>query len=130
MQVASACVLHRAMTFDKNPETTFWTTIAIVTAIAVETAYHSIADEQIVHELLFLALIVLVSIKTRSLIKARVAAKEDRKVLMRLTIFGTGIDDQHPMLRRALLTLSLQGASSSATSSGSSTTFIARSSQR
>jgi len=93
MQVASACVLHRALTFDKDSATTLWTTVAIVAAIAAETAYHSITDEQTVHELFFLALIVLVSIKTRSLIKGRVAAREDRKMLTRLTIFGTGMSE-------------------------------------
>lgn len=92
MQVASACVLHRAMTFDKDSSTTHWITVAIVAAITIETAYHSIADEQTVHELFFLALIVLVSIKTRGLIKSRVAASEDRKMLTRLTIFGTGTE--------------------------------------
>jgi len=90
MQVASAIVLHRAMTFDKDSTAMLLTTVAVVGAVVVETAYHSVSENQKVHELFFLALIMLVSIKTRSLIKARVAAKEGRKMLGRLSIFGTG----------------------------------------
>lgn len=90
MQVATLAVLHRAMTFDKSEAYTRWAGVLVVAVLGIETAYHSTLDDQVVHELFFLALIVTVVIKTRSLIKSRVARPEDRSMLSRLTVFGVG----------------------------------------
>lgn len=88
MIVATACVLHRAMTFRQSTNFTRVFTSILLVAVTLETAYHIRMDEQTVHELSFAFLIVCVAIKTRSLIKERVKASEDRAMLQKMSIFG------------------------------------------
>ncbi|KAH0284955.1 hypothetical protein KCU62_g7904, partial [Aureobasidium sp. EXF-3399] len=71
MIVATSIVCYRAMTYS-------------------ETGYHTVKDEQMVHELSFVSLIVVVAIKTRSLIKLRVHNPKDKEMLHRAVIFGAG----------------------------------------
>ena len=47
-------------------------------------------DEHVVHELTFLLLIILVANQTRGLINKRVKQAEDKRMLKKLAIFGTG----------------------------------------
>jgi hypothetical protein len=63
---------------------------ALVFAILAETAYHIITDEQMVHELSFFFLIIVVAINTRSLIKLRVQNQDDKSLLQKAVIFGAG----------------------------------------
>jgi len=88
MLVASACVLHRAYTFDKSPASTKTFTTILITLLGIETAYHVAADEETVHQLSFLALILLVAIKTRSLISTRVKDDKDKQRFTKKSLFG------------------------------------------
>lgn len=92
MLIASACVLYRAMTYDRSwPETKVFTTLLILSLSAV-VAYHVATDEQVVHELAFVLLILLVGLRTRFLIKTRVKNEAQQAKFRRNTIFGAGTD--------------------------------------
>lgn len=90
MHVATACVLHRAATFGSTEQYSRKVALALISLISIETIYHSIMDEHVVHELLFLFLLLLVIYQTRSLIHRRVEKREDKTMLKRLCIFGAG----------------------------------------
>jgi dihydroceramidase len=90
MQIATSCCLHRAMTFGKSKEYSRNLALILITSISVETVYHSVMDEHVVHELTFLLLIILVANQTRGLINQRVKQTEDKRMLKKLAIFGTG----------------------------------------
>ncbi|KAG9606163.1 alkaline phytoceramidase, partial [Aureobasidium melanogenum] len=91
MIVATSIVLHRAMTFQRSNSYTRWFSGLLVLAVIAETAYHTIKDEQMVHELSFVLLIIAVAVKTRSLIKLRVHNTKDKQMLHNATVFGAGI---------------------------------------
>jgi len=78
------------MAFGKSKEYSRNIALILITSISVETIYHSVMDEHVVHELTFLLLIVLVANQTRGLINKRVERKEDKQMLKKLAIFGTG----------------------------------------
>ena len=84
MLVATACCLHRAATYERSPTFTRWFTMALLSYLVTETVYHSIADEQMVHELSFFVGCLVVAYYTRRLIRKRVAKREDRQKLTRL----------------------------------------------
>ncbi|KAH0336396.1 alkaline phytoceramidase, partial [Aureobasidium melanogenum] len=90
MIIATSIVLHRAMTFQRSDSYTRWFSGLLILAVIAETAYHTIKDEQIVHELSFVLLIIMVASKTRSLIKLRVHDPQDKQMLQKATIFGAG----------------------------------------
>jgi hypothetical protein len=90
MQIATSCCLHRAMTFGKSKEYSRNLALILIASISVETVYHSVMDEHVVHELTFLLLIILVANQTRGLINKRVKQTEDKRMLKKLAIFGTG----------------------------------------
>lgn len=76
------------MTFDKSHSYTRNFTAVLVGLLSVEFAYHTVADEHVLHELSFLLLILLVGIKTRTLIRARVTNGREKLVLTRMTVLG------------------------------------------
>ncbi|KAL5331084.1 hypothetical protein ACEPPN_000613 [Leptodophora sp. 'Broadleaf-Isolate-01'] len=84
MLVAVATVVHRVFTFDKPLSTTVITGAAIVGTMTVFSAWHCITDEITMHSVLFAVMIVIVGLKTRSIISMRVkdliVAKEVRKL--------------------------------------------------
>ncbi|KAK4542399.1 hypothetical protein LTR36_006856 [Oleoguttula mirabilis] len=90
MLIASGCVLHRAMTFDKSPAYQRNFSVGLLAFILSSLTYHSLANEQTVHELTFFALILAVGVKVRALIHQRVTKPEQRKRLTRLSLFGAG----------------------------------------
>lgn len=90
MIVATSVVLHRAMTYQRSHSFTRWFSSLLILAVIAETAYHTIKDEQMVHELSFVLLIVIVAIKTRSLIKLRVRNPKDKQMLQKAALFGAG----------------------------------------
>ncbi|KEQ58682.1 alkaline phytoceramidase [Aureobasidium melanogenum CBS 110374] len=90
MIIATSIVLHRAMTYQRSDSYSRWFGGLLVLAAITETAYHTIKDEQIVHELSFVVLIIVVASKTRSLIKLRVHNPLDKQMLQNATIFGAG----------------------------------------
>lgn len=127
MQIATACCLHRAMTFGKSKEYSRNLALMLITSISAETVYHSVMDEHVVHELTFLFLIILVANQTRGLINKRVERVDDRRMLKKLAIFGTG--NPHLQTPSSIVQTKTadesnsQGASSSDISFGSSTSF-------
>jgi 1,4-dihydroxy-2-naphthoate octaprenyltransferase len=78
------------MTFGKSKEYSRNLALILIASISVETVYHSVMDEHVVHELTFLLLIILVANQTRGLINKRVKQTEDKRMLKKLAIFGTG----------------------------------------
>ncbi|THY33975.1 hypothetical protein D6D01_02072, partial [Aureobasidium pullulans] len=90
MIVATSIVLQRAMTYQKTPTFTNWFSGLLLLAVITETTYHVMMDEHTVHELSFVFLIVMVAVKTRYLIKARVQRPEDKNMLQKSVIFGAG----------------------------------------
>nr|OQO32321.1 hypothetical protein B0A51_00380 [Rachicladosporium sp. CCFEE 5018] len=88
MQVATALVVHRAMTYDRGSNYARTFAAGLASLLALETAYHAINDEQTVHDLTFVVQIAVVAFKTRSLIKSRVTAARDKLMLQRLTVLG------------------------------------------
>ncbi|KAG9660278.1 alkaline phytoceramidase, partial [Aureobasidium melanogenum] len=91
MIVATSIVLHRAMTFQRSHSFTRWFSSLLILAVIAETAYHTITDEQMAHELSFVLLIIVVAIKTRSLIILRVHNPKDEQMLQNAIIFGAGV---------------------------------------
>ena len=90
MIVATACVLHRAWTFQQSQEYTQKFTAVLLASMAVETVYHSFMDEEFVHQASWLVLLVLVCWRTRALIRRRVQSPEGKQKLTHLIIFGSG----------------------------------------
>lgn len=90
MIVATSIVLQRAMTYRKTPTFINWFSGLLLLAVITETIYHVMMDEQTVHELSFVFLIIAVAAKTRSLIKLRVQQPKDKKMLQKAVIFGAG----------------------------------------
>ncbi|THZ78041.1 hypothetical protein D6C85_01275 [Aureobasidium pullulans] len=88
MIVATSIVLQRAMTYQKTPTFINWFSGLLLLAVITETTYHVMMDEQTVHELSFVSLIIAVAAKTRSLIKLRVQQPKDKKMLQKAVIFG------------------------------------------
>jgi len=58
--------------------------MALLSYLITETVYHSIADEQMIHELSFFVGCLVVAYYTRGLIRSRVAKSEDQRKLTRL----------------------------------------------
>lgn len=132
MIVATSIVLQRAMTYQKTPTFTNWSSGLLLLTVITETTYHVVMDEQTVHELSFVLLIIVVAAKTRSLIKIRVQQPKDKEMLQKAVIFGAGKSRAifvYPVVRSSIC-LRLQVASSSDISSGSSTSSSVPSSRQ
>ena len=71
MSVATSCVLHRAMTFQQSETYTRKFTTVLLASMIIETIYHSVMNEEFVHQASWLVLLVLVAWKTRALIRER-----------------------------------------------------------
>lgn len=90
MIVATACVLHRAWTFQQKPSYTRNFTAILLASMTVETVYHSVMNEEFVHQASWLMLLLLVAWKTRALIQERAKSPEQKRMLSRLIAFGSG----------------------------------------
>jgi dihydroceramidase len=91
MIVATSCVLHRAMTFQQDATYTRKFTTVLLSSMVIETVYHSVMNEEFVHQASWLVLLVLVAWKTRSLIQQRAKTPEQKQQFSRLIAFGTGM---------------------------------------
>jgi dihydroceramidase len=91
MIVATSIVCHRAMTYNQSASFYRWFSGFLLLAVLAETAYHTITNEQVVHELSFVSLVIVVAIETRSLIRLRVQDLNDKRMLQRVVIFGAGM---------------------------------------
>jgi len=90
MIVATSCVLHRAMTFQQSETYTRKFTTVLLASMIIETVYHSVMNEEFVHQASWLVLLVLVAWKTRALIQERAKTPEQKQTFSRLIAFGTG----------------------------------------
>lgn len=90
MIVASATVLHRAFTYGQSKAYSQIFTTVLVALVVAETVYHAVFDEVVVHQLSFLALIALVAIRTRHLVKERVGGEGERQRLKTVIALGAG----------------------------------------
>jgi dihydroceramidase len=95
MIVATSCVLHRAMTFKQDAAYTRKFTIVLLASMVIETVYHSVMDEEFVHQASWLVLLVVVAWKTRALIQQRAKTPEQKQQFSRLIAFGTGKCSRH-----------------------------------
>lgn len=78
------------MTYGQSETYTQIFTAVLVTLVIIEGVYHATMDELTVHELSFLALIALVAIRTRQLVKQKVSNEQDRGKLRTVTALGAG----------------------------------------
>lgn len=90
MIVATSCVLHRAMTFQQKATYNRKFTTILLASMVIETVYHSVMDEEIVHQVSWLILLILVALKTRALIQQRAKTPEQKQKFSRLIAFGAG----------------------------------------
>jgi hypothetical protein len=96
------------MTFDRSVKYTQCFTLALCLPLTGVIAYHAAADEQIVHELAFVALIAAVGIKTRALIRARIIDDQrmqelNSKSKSGLGMRGPSMEDVSELTRESLL---------------------------
>lgn len=97
MIVATSIVCHRAWTYRQSAAFTRWFSGFLMLAVFAETAYHTLQDEQMVHELSFVCLIIAVGIRTRSLIKLNVKNSKDKDMLHKAVIVGAGNHRRFPV---------------------------------
>lgn len=90
MIVATSAVLHRAMTFQRDEAYTRKFTTVLLASMVIETVYHSVMNEEFVHQASWLVLLILVAWKTRALIQERAKTPEQKQTFSRLIAFGTG----------------------------------------
>ena len=95
MIVATSCVLHRAMTFQQGKTYTRKFTAVLLASMVIETVYHSVMNEEFVHQASWLVLLAAVAWKTRALIQQRAKTPEQKQTFSRLIAFGTGTPSLH-----------------------------------
>jgi dihydroceramidase len=79
------------MTFQQDATYTRKFTTVLLSSMVIETVYHSVMNEEFVHQASWLVLLVLVAWKTRSLIQQRAKTPEQKQQFSRLIAFGTGM---------------------------------------
>jgi len=88
MLLAVALVMHRVYTANKSITTTVVSGAVLGALLVGFSIWHCITDDLAWHQLSFAIMICLVGIKTRAIIKQRVANPLVRKEVMKLTIIG------------------------------------------
>ena len=78
------------MTFQQDATYIRKFTAVLLSAMTIETVYHSVMNEEFVHQASWLVLLVLVAWKTRALIQQRAKTPEQKQQFSRLIAFGTG----------------------------------------
>jgi len=89
MHLAIGLVLYQVFSFDKPPAQKRRVLSIILGVLVPFFIYHSVADEFVLHVVLFFIMSVTVSYKTQSVIKERVKNPIDRKKMGRLAKFAT-----------------------------------------
>ncbi|THX66479.1 hypothetical protein D6D05_10251 [Aureobasidium pullulans] len=72
----------------KTPTSINWFSRLLLLAVITVMTYYVMMDEQTVHELSFVFLIIAVAAKTRSLTELHVQQLKDKKMLQKAVIFG------------------------------------------
>lgn len=78
------------MTFQQSEAFTRKFTAFLLASMTIETVYHSVMNEEFVHQASWLVLLALVAWKTRALIHERAKTPEQKQTFSRLIAFGTG----------------------------------------
>jgi dihydroceramidase len=89
MHLAIGTVMHRVFTFEQPLATQRKVTALILGVLVPFFIYHCVADEFVLHVILFLGMVILITWKTRSIISARVPSEADRRKLANLVHFGS-----------------------------------------
>ena len=91
MHLAIGLVLYQVFSFDKPPAQKRRVLSIILGVLVPFFIYHSVADEFVLHVVLFFIMSVTVSYKTQSVIKERVKNPIDRKRMGSLAKFATTV---------------------------------------
>lgn len=86
------------MTFEQNEAYTRKFTTGLLALMVIETVYHSVMNEEFVHQASWLVLLALVAWKTRALIQQRAKTPEEKQTFSRLIAFGTGNYELHLLI--------------------------------
>lgn len=90
MFLAAGALLQQVYSVDKPKAYRLKVTATILGALIPISIYHCWADEIYVHELVFAAMVVLVTLKVQELLGERVKNREVRKKIANLSFFGLG----------------------------------------
>jgi dihydroceramidase len=88
MHLATSCIFLRAMTFDKSETYSRNFAIGIVALLSPFLVFHVIADEVVMHQIVWGCMIVAVAVKARNLHKARVMDETMKKRINWLSWVG------------------------------------------
>jgi dihydroceramidase len=89
MHLATGTVMHRVFTFEQPLATQRRVTALILGVLVPFFIYHCVADEFLLHVLIFLGMVILVTRKTSAIITARIPSESDRRRLINLVHFGS-----------------------------------------
>lgn len=91
MFLAVGAILHQLLCFEATAAERRKYTAAILGSVIPVSVYHVWADEIYVHEITFAIMIVLVSRRTRALIKKQIKSAKSRKRLHKMASSGLGM---------------------------------------
>lgn len=89
MHLATGLVLHQVYTYNQPTAYQRKITVRLLAVLVPFFIYHCMADEFVVHTLVFGSMIVIVARKTRSVIQQRITKRENRKKMRKLATSGT-----------------------------------------
>jgi dihydroceramidase len=89
MHLAIGTMMHRVFTFEQPLATQRRVTALILGVLVPFFIYHCVADEFLLHVLLFAGMVIAITFKTSSIITARIPSESDRRRLIKLVHFGS-----------------------------------------
>jgi dihydroceramidase len=90
MHLAIGLVLNQVFGFQQPPEYRRRVTLVLLGILVPFFIYHCVADEFVLHVVLFFGMSVVVTRKTQQIIKLRMKDPVHRKKMANLATFGTG----------------------------------------
>ena len=90
MLLATATVMHRVYTYDNRPVHAVLKGLGLAIFLTLFSVWHCLSDEIVGHAALFGVMVVLVGLKTRSIISDRVADPVVKKEVRKLVWWGSG----------------------------------------
>jgi dihydroceramidase len=91
MLLATATVMHRVYTYDDTPLHAVLKGLGLAAFLTAFSVWHCLSDEIVGHAVLFGVMVVLVGLKTRSIISDRVADPVVKKEVRKLVWWGSGM---------------------------------------
>lgn len=101
MHLAIGLVLNQVFGFQQSPEYQRRVTLILLGILVPFFIYHCVADEFVLHVILFFSMSVIATRKTRQIIKRRIQDPVHVKKMADLATFGTGsysVLHPHPVL--------------------------------